>query len=93
MELKRFAGRDRHGGRTYEAPVPLSVVVTWPRKTSETDTVYSGLGVVLRPNTTKPGPEDVVVYNGLDYQVAGEPGVWGYFDSPAGIEVALERIS
>lgn len=93
MELKRFAGRDRHGGRTYEAPVPLSVIVEWPRKSTETDTIYTGLGVILRPGSTAPGAEDIVVRDGVEYQVAGEPGRWGYFDGPAGIEVALERVS
>jgi hypothetical protein len=101
-------GTDRWGDPLPSGePVVVRNVVTYPRRTDETDTgsVITGINAMFPRRDVLPDAVDSVLVDvrlttdgslvegtGTAYEVVGDPGVWSYLDgSLAGVEVALRR--
>jgi hypothetical protein len=89
---------DAHGNPVdgWAASVPLAVFAIYPRFSEEPapDRPLVVVGkAVLAPTGTTVGPKDLLVIDGEDWKVEGEPADWttGPFGFTPGVEIVLTR--
>lgn len=101
VSVKRWqeqGGEDAHGNAVegYAAPVQVEVYAIAPSTSAEPESgrnlVVTGYTLLAPPGTVI-GPHDLVVLDGEDYKVDGDPGNWnrGPFGYTPGVSISLTR--